>query len=79
MLTHNYFFVICVSVIFSYAIQKCVAYTGNNMRKQTPAPDKKEKDVSCLYVFFVPACDCIPFSYIIADLTPLLSLPHVAI
>uniref|UniRef100_A0A8C6KL77 Kinesin-like protein n=1 Tax=Nothobranchius furzeri TaxID=105023 RepID=A0A8C6KL77_NOTFU len=25
---------------------KCVAYTGNNMRKQTPAPDKKEKDVS---------------------------------
>uniref|UniRef100_A0A668U2G8 Kinesin-like protein n=1 Tax=Oreochromis aureus TaxID=47969 RepID=A0A668U2G8_OREAU len=23
---------------------KCVAYTGNNMRKQTPAPDKKEKD-----------------------------------
>ncbi|KAG7261061.1 hypothetical protein CRUP_007855 [Coryphaenoides rupestris] len=26
--------------------QKCVAYTGNNMRKQTPAPDKKEKDSS---------------------------------
>uniref|UniRef100_A0AAQ4RPQ7 Kinesin-like protein n=1 Tax=Gasterosteus aculeatus aculeatus TaxID=481459 RepID=A0AAQ4RPQ7_GASAC len=25
---------------------KCVAYTGNNMRKQTPAPDKKEKDPS---------------------------------
>ncbi|XP_054834209.1 kinesin-like protein KIF3A isoform X1 [Eublepharis macularius] len=25
---------------------KCVAYTGNNMRKQTPVPDKKEKDVS---------------------------------
>ncbi|KAK2509983.1 hypothetical protein MC885_004955 [Smutsia gigantea] len=24
--------------------QKCVAYTGNNMRKQTPVPDKKEKD-----------------------------------
>uniref|UniRef100_A0A8C5HDJ1 Kinesin-like protein n=1 Tax=Gouania willdenowi TaxID=441366 RepID=A0A8C5HDJ1_GOUWI len=23
---------------------KCVAYTGNNMRKQTPAADKKEKD-----------------------------------
>ncbi|XP_034445497.1 kinesin-like protein KIF3A [Hippoglossus hippoglossus] len=23
---------------------KCVAFTGNNMRKQTPAPDKKEKD-----------------------------------
>uniref|UniRef100_W5MWJ4 Kinesin-like protein n=1 Tax=Lepisosteus oculatus TaxID=7918 RepID=W5MWJ4_LEPOC len=23
---------------------KCVAYTGNNMRKQTPLPDKKEKD-----------------------------------
>ncbi|XP_078006499.1 LOW QUALITY PROTEIN: kinesin-like protein KIF3A [Phascolarctos cinereus] len=23
---------------------KCVAYTGNNMRKQTPIPDKKEKD-----------------------------------
>ncbi|XP_032111438.1 kinesin-like protein KIF3A isoform X3 [Sapajus apella] len=23
---------------------KCVAYTGNNMRKQTPVPDKKEKD-----------------------------------
>lgn len=29
-----------------FASQKCVAYTGNNMRKQTPAPDKKEKDVS---------------------------------
>lgn len=26
--------------------QKCVAYTGNNMRKQTPISDKKEKDVS---------------------------------
>ncbi|XP_021097112.1 kinesin-like protein KIF3A isoform X2 [Heterocephalus glaber] len=25
---------------------KCVAYTGNNMRKQTPVPDKKEKDPS---------------------------------
>uniref|UniRef100_A0A8C7RCP0 Kinesin-like protein n=1 Tax=Oncorhynchus mykiss TaxID=8022 RepID=A0A8C7RCP0_ONCMY len=24
--------------------QKCVAYTGNNMRKQTPVPDKKDKD-----------------------------------
>uniref|UniRef100_A0A8C5PNN2 Kinesin-like protein n=1 Tax=Leptobrachium leishanense TaxID=445787 RepID=A0A8C5PNN2_9ANUR len=24
---------------------KCVAYTGNNMRKQTPIPDKKEKDL----------------------------------
>ncbi|KAG8507801.1 Kinesin-like protein KIF3A, partial [Galemys pyrenaicus] len=24
--------------------QKCVAYTGNNMRKQTPVADKKEKD-----------------------------------
>ncbi|XP_040261699.1 kinesin-like protein KIF3A isoform X2 [Bufo bufo] len=23
---------------------KCVAYTGNNMRKQTPVPEKKEKD-----------------------------------
>ncbi|XP_064811389.1 kinesin-like protein KIF3A isoform X1 [Oncorhynchus masou masou] len=23
---------------------KCVAYTGNNMRKQTPMPDKKDKD-----------------------------------
>ncbi|XP_029503287.1 kinesin-like protein KIF3A isoform X1 [Oncorhynchus nerka] len=23
---------------------KCVAYTGNNMRKQTPVPDKKDKD-----------------------------------
>ncbi|MBN3302566.1 KIF3A protein, partial [Amia calva] len=23
---------------------KCVAYTGNNMRKQTPVPDKTEKD-----------------------------------
>ncbi|KAM9311022.1 kinesin-like protein KIF3A [Gastrophryne carolinensis] len=23
---------------------KCVAYTGNNMRKQTPVPDKNEKD-----------------------------------
>ncbi|XP_066445364.1 kinesin-like protein KIF3A [Eleutherodactylus coqui] len=23
---------------------KCVAYTGNNMRKQTAVPDKKEKD-----------------------------------
>ncbi|XP_021032775.1 kinesin-like protein KIF3A isoform X4 [Mus caroli] len=23
---------------------KCVAYTGNNMRKQTPVPDKKERD-----------------------------------
>ncbi|XP_032811281.1 kinesin-like protein KIF3A isoform X1 [Petromyzon marinus] len=23
---------------------KCVAYTGNNMRKQTPVPDKKEKN-----------------------------------
>lgn len=31
--------------------QKCVAYTGNNMRKQTPAPDKKEKDVSCRRLF----------------------------
>lgn len=29
--------------------QKCVAYTGNNMRKQTPAVDKKEKDVSLLH------------------------------
>uniref|UniRef100_A0A8C9LHF6 Kinesin-like protein n=1 Tax=Piliocolobus tephrosceles TaxID=591936 RepID=A0A8C9LHF6_9PRIM len=27
---------------------KCVAYTGNNMRKQTPVPDKKEKDVRVL-------------------------------
>lgn len=25
---------------------KCVAYTGNNMRKQTPAPDK-ERDKVC--------------------------------
>uniref|UniRef100_A0A8C6KN79 Kinesin-like protein n=1 Tax=Nothobranchius furzeri TaxID=105023 RepID=A0A8C6KN79_NOTFU len=33
---------------------KCVAYTGNNMRKQTPAPDKKEKDpfeVDLSYVY----------------------------
>uniref|UniRef100_A0A8C7MUI2 Kinesin-like protein n=1 Tax=Oncorhynchus kisutch TaxID=8019 RepID=A0A8C7MUI2_ONCKI len=27
-----------------YQVCKCVAYTGNNMRKQTPVPDKKEKD-----------------------------------
>lgn len=36
--------------------QKCVAYTGNNMRKQTPAPDKKEKDVSLLR--FQCSCPC---------------------
>ncbi|XP_030428322.1 kinesin-like protein KIF3A isoform X2 [Gopherus evgoodei] len=33
---------------------KCVAYTGNNMRKQTPVPDKKEKDpfeVDLSYVY----------------------------
>lgn len=29
-----------------FLCQKCVAFTGNNMRKQTPAPGKKEKDVS---------------------------------
>lgn len=28
-----------------FIFKKCVAYTGNNMRKQTPIPDKKEKDV----------------------------------
>uniref|UniRef100_A0A8C1XP69 Kinesin-like protein n=1 Tax=Cyprinus carpio TaxID=7962 RepID=A0A8C1XP69_CYPCA len=27
-----------------YQVCKCVAYTGNNMRKQTPVSDKKEKD-----------------------------------
>lgn len=37
-------------IFFCNVSQKCVAYTGNNMRKQTPAPDKKEKDVS-LFVF----------------------------
>ncbi|KAF7702335.1 kinesin-like protein KIF3A [Silurus meridionalis] len=34
---------------------KCVAYTGNNMRKQTPVPDKKEKDpfeVDLSHVYF---------------------------
>lgn len=36
---------------------KCVAYTGNNMRKQTPAPDQKEKDpfevdLSCVYLAY---------------------------
>ncbi|TWW55032.1 Kinesin-like protein KIF3A [Takifugu flavidus] len=36
---------------------KCVAYTGNNMRKQTPVPDKKEKDpfevdLSSLYLAY---------------------------
>lgn len=41
---HSFFLVICL-------FQKCVAYTGNNMRKQTPAPDKKEKDVSCGKLF----------------------------
>ncbi|XP_077466000.1 kinesin-like protein KIF3A isoform X2 [Stigmatopora argus] len=33
---------------------KCVAFTGNNMRKQTPAPGKKEKDpfeVDLSYVY----------------------------
>lgn len=29
-----------------FVFKKCVAYTGNNMRKQTPVADKKEKDVS---------------------------------
>lgn len=38
---------VCLCTV-SYNFQKCVAYTGNNMRKQTPAPDKKEKDVSFL-------------------------------
>lgn len=32
------------SIFLSF--KKCVAYTGNNMRKQTPVADKKEKDVS---------------------------------
>lgn len=31
---------------YLFSFKKCVAYTGNNMRKQTPVPDKKEKDVS---------------------------------
>ncbi|NP_001084268.1 kinesin family member 3A L homeolog [Xenopus laevis] len=36
---------------------KCVAYTGNNMRKQTPVPDKKEKgpfevDLSHVYLAY---------------------------
>uniref|UniRef100_UPI00358FEA2C kinesin-like protein KIF3A n=1 Tax=Myxine glutinosa TaxID=7769 RepID=UPI00358FEA2C len=34
---------------------KCVAYTGNNMRKQTAVPDKKEKDpfeVDLSHVYF---------------------------
>lgn len=43
------FFFLLLSCVF----QKCVAYTGNNMRKQTPAPDKKEKDVSSFKSFFV--------------------------
>ena len=36
---------------------KCVAYTGNNMRKQTPMPDKDkekvhtQKKISCIVVF----------------------------
>lgn len=34
----------CLILFFSF--KKCVAYTGNNMRKQTPVTDKKEKDVS---------------------------------
>uniref|UniRef100_K7FWU8 Kinesin-like protein n=1 Tax=Pelodiscus sinensis TaxID=13735 RepID=K7FWU8_PELSI len=32
---------------------KCVAYTGNNMRKQTPVPDKKEKDYLKLFLSHV--------------------------
>lgn len=34
----------CLILFLSF--KKCVAYTGNNMRKQTPVADKKEKDVS---------------------------------
>ena len=43
---------ICVVSVFFFPspfFQKCVAYTGNNMRKQTPAPDKKEKDVRTIH------------------------------
>lgn len=46
-------FQLCASLYFN-VFQKCVAYTGNNMRKQTPAPDKKEKDVSSLCFLFLP-------------------------
>lgn len=38
----DYISLMGLSVFF----KKCVAYTGNNMRKQTPVLDKKEKDVS---------------------------------
>jgi hypothetical protein len=30
---------------------KCVAYTGNNMRKQTPVPDKDKSRVS-IFLFY---------------------------
>lgn len=47
----------------SCVFQKCVAYTGNNMRKQTPAPDKKEKDVISLHVFMQQLMFLIFFSF----------------
>lgn len=64
--------------------QKCVAYTGNNMRKQTPAPDKKEKDVSSFYDFCTYFC-CFCVMSDVSDIllhnafSLLLSLPAVAI
>lgn len=69
----------------SFFFQKCVAYTGNNMRKQTPAPDKKEKDASflfCLRLLCVTSlADPFLFSLlydVMNHLTLLLSLSPIA-
>lgn len=60
----DYLSVMYVSVLLFFVFQKCVAYTGNNMRKQTPAPDKKEKDVSSLF----SAWDCFCVTTVVVDL-----------
>lgn len=47
---------------------KCVAYTGNNMRKQTPAPEKEKDKVRGYYfgvVFFLHFNICMSVSILI--------------
>lgn len=43
-----------------FCLQKCVAYTGNNMRKQTPVLDKKEKDVSDCWINWTVQAQVLP-------------------
>ena len=39
---------------------RCVAYTGNNMRKQTPQPDKEKDKVLLLSEFEGPKFEPVP-------------------